>query len=182
MCISVLRNWVGALLAGGLLEEREAEALAGVVSARLQQLERHGPTWRQPSVASVLANLPLLRGADEAAVLWLRGQAVMRSYQMGDCIWRFAPSNSRSSNLSTVQHHSGQQAVQAADAPPGFFIVISGLVRCVVGAPRSAEQEAADPLGLLPYDAEAAGEVFLAGMGGTGGLLACVLGHTILGE
>lgn len=95
--------------AGGLLEEREASSLNDIVAARLQALERSGPVWSQPTVAALLANLPLLRGAEEGAVLWLRSMARVASYRQGEVVWAQA-GGAGDLPLGTTEHFGDAQA------------------------------------------------------------------------
>lgn len=67
--------------------------------------------------------------------------------------------------------------------PPGFFIVLSGLVRCVIATPgtHARDHGGGGRQGVEASGTDVAGEMFLLGMGGAGGVLASAIGRAVPG-
>ncbi|KAL6751703.1 hypothetical protein V8C86DRAFT_3141915 [Haematococcus lacustris] len=126
---------------GGMIEEGEEERMKDVIQRRLQAVSRSGPQWRRQSVAQILSAVPFLRGASPQLLAWVRKHSRMQVYATGECLWEFWGGDARL---------------------PGMFIVLSGVVRCMLFMEDSLQP------------------VYL-GCGGVGGLASMVLGESVAG-
>jgi hypothetical protein len=110
--------FVSDLYESGAVDADERDALARPLAAREASLERTGPTWRAPSPADVLRDLPFARSSPDIAP-FLLARGALRVHRAGALV---AESDAGEGSLS-------QASTSTSHPTGGFIVVISGLVR-----------------------------------------------------
>ena len=112
--------FVSDLYESGAVDADERDALARPLAAREAALERTGPTWRAPSPADVLRDLPFARSSPDIAP-FLLARGALRVHRAGALV---AESDGGGADDGSVH-----ASTSTAHPSGGFIVVISGLVR-----------------------------------------------------
>ena len=122
--------FVTDLYESGAVDADERDALAKPLAAREAALERTGPTWRAPSPADVLRDLPFARSSPDIAP-FLLARGALRVHRSGAVVAVSAePGGNREPPVpEEAPPATTTTSTTTTPAGGGFIVVISGLVR-----------------------------------------------------